>query len=439
VRGRRARVALVAGVIALGCSPTHLSAGEGSTAAPPASIAPAVIPSRAARPQLDGRSFPDKVLALTWDDGPDAGTLELARYLHREGVSATFFVVGAWMEDVSDEPGQGSHVFETGHEVLPILGELVALGHRLGNHTLHHVILSDASPGLVAGELRDNQRALDPFQDNQLRLFRVPGGAWSATASAIVDADPELSRLVGPVRWDVDGKDWEGSLYCRSSIPAAECERAAPGGGSRVEATVMAQRYVSGVDAVGHGIVLLHDRVGHVGSDYALRVAEALIPALQARGYVFAAPILRFSPLAAHHVSSSEAGSIDVDGDHRADRCERRAEGVFCALVKASGGFGASRRWSVDGDFAEYPDTIRFGDINGDGRADVCGRSREGLACALSNGRSFTRATIWLPEMSNAAGWAPYGPTIELVDVNGDGRADVCAEGPDGSVCALAP
>jgi peptidoglycan/xylan/chitin deacetylase (PgdA/CDA1 family) len=395
------------------------------------------------RPQLDGRSFPDNVLALTWDDGPDAGTLELARYLRREGVSATFFVVGAWMEGISDEPGQGDHVFETGHEVLPILGELVALGHRLGNHTLHHVILSDASAGLVGDELRDNQRALDPFQTNRLHLFRAPGGAWSATASAVVDADPELSRLVGPVRWDIDGKDWEGSLYCRSSNPTAECERAAPDGGARVKAAVTAQRYLLAVETVGHGIVLLHDRVGHVGSDYALRVAEALIPPLEARGYVFAAPILRFSLLAAHRVNAgADTGErVDVDGDHHADRCERRADGIFCALADPSGKLGSFRRWSGDGDFGgvEYPDAIRFGDVNGDGRADVCGRAREGLACALSNGRSFTRATIWLPEMSDAAGWAPYGATIQLVDVNGDGRADACAEGPDGNVCALAP
>jgi peptidoglycan/xylan/chitin deacetylase (PgdA/CDA1 family) len=435
VNGMRTALALAASVVALACSPSP------SPALGSASSAPVAIPPRAARAQIDGRSFPDKVLALTWDDGPDAGTLELARYLRREGVSATFFVVGAWMEGVSDEPGQGDRVFETGHEVLPILGELVALGHRLGNHTLHHVILSEASPGLVGDELRENQRLIDPFQENQLRLFRAPGGAWNAAASAVVDGDPELSHLVGPVRWDIDGKDWEGSLYCRSSRPAAECERAAPDGGGRVKAAVTAQRYLSTIEAVGHGIVLLHDRVGHVGSDYARRVAEALVPALVARGYVFAAPILRFSPLAAHRVDGGAGALSDVGGDHHEGRCELRSTGVFCALADPSGRLGAFQRWSFDGDFggAEYTDTIRFGDINGDGRADVCGRGREGLSCALSNGRSFTKATLWLPEMSDAAGWAPYGATIRLEDVNGDGRADVCAEGPEGSVCALAP
>ena len=40
----------------------------------------------------------------------------------------------------------------------------------------------------------------------------------------------------------------------------------------------------------------------------------------------------------------------------------------------------------------------------------------------------------------HAAGWAlaPNGSTAQLADVNGDGRADLCARGPEGIVCAEA-
>ena len=41
----------------------------------------------AVRPQIDGRDFPDGVFALTYDDGPDAITLPLARYLHAHHVA----------------------------------------------------------------------------------------------------------------------------------------------------------------------------------------------------------------------------------------------------------------------------------------------------------------------------------------------------------------
>src|SRR6185437_4813193 len=213
---------------------------------------------------------------------------------------------------------------------------------------------------------------------------------------AAVDADPTISSLVGPVRWDVDGKDWEGSLYCRSSRPSVECERAAPGGELRVKPKVIAQRYLSRIEAAGHGIVLMHDRVGHVGSGYALTVAKALIPALVARGYVFAAPVLRFSPLAPH--AAPECGP------------PARAQGDLAGID---------------------PGSAQLGDVNGDGRADICGWSREGVMCALSDGRSFLKATLWLPETSRG--------TMELCDVNGDGRADVCVKGPEGWACGLSP
>ena len=344
------------------------------------------------RLQLDGRAFPDKVLALTWDDGPDAHTFELAQYLHGQSVSATFFVVADWVDGLSSDPGAGSGVFETGYAHLPVLADLVALGHRLGNHTLNHVLLGDADAATVAYQLRENQARLEPFLTNELRIFRAPGGAWSAEASGAVDADPVARRLVGPIRWDVDGKDWEGSLYCRSARPLVECERAAPGHTARVKPAVMARRYLAAIEAAGHGVVLLHDRVGHVGSRYALDVAEILVPALKARGYVFAAPVLRFSPLAAR-------------------------PGVTLADLATFPG----------------PDAVQLGDLNGDGRPDACTRTREGIACALSTGRGLTPPTTWLraDEID--------GATFRLLDVNGDGRADLCVPGPVGVRCGLAP
>ncbi len=318
--------------------------------------------------RIDGRAFPDHVLALTWDDGPDQSTLRLASYLASHRISATFFVVDEWAGDLSEEPGRGAHEFETGYRFIPVLGDLVALGHRLGNHTANHVLLASAKASVVDFELRENQKNIDPFLTNELRVFRSPGGAWDDDAGVVVDSDPALGGLVGPVRWDIDRKDWEASLYCRSDRPAVECEPAAPGHRSRVRAEVTARRYLDSIAKTGRGIVLFHDRVGDVGSDYALRVARHVIPDLEARGYVFAPPVLAFSPfrprlgdpLTADWVASLDPSTMtftDVDGDGRADLCGRGTGGFGCARSVERPGtsadgrpetvFAWSREWSA--------------------------------------------------------------------------------------------
>jgi len=485
-------------------------------APPPAAPPPAAPPERT---RLDGSGFPDKVIALTWDDGPDASTLELASYLTAHRIAATFFVVASWIDGVSDDPGCGKDVFATGYENIPILGDLVAMGHRLGNHTLHHVVLRQAAGmATISRELRDNQRNVDPFLTNELRLFRAPGGGWGETAARVVDGDPYLTQLVGPVAWDVDRKDWDESLHCRGPRSAFECEPAAPGHALRMKPAVVAARYVASIEATGHGIVLLHDRVGHVGSTYGVEVAQAMIPQLQARGYVFAAPVLRFSPLRLrHHADMGDFSAAerwdpatlrvaDVNGDRRADVCGRTPTGLRCAVsvvatgtldrmprtafrtarrsgssprggngtprdeapagalhladitgdgqadvcVAAPGGIvcaaagpvgelGRFRAWSSD----DHADAVRFADVDGDGRADACGRGANGVTCARNVGGRFEHPRPWLAATTDARTGGSStaqplaGATVQLADVDGDGRADVCARGRRGVSCGL--
>jgi peptidoglycan/xylan/chitin deacetylase (PgdA/CDA1 family) len=421
------------------------AAPHASWQAPPQGTTAALRRQPAHASQRDGHAFPEKVLALTWDDGPDLDTLPLARYLHQEGISATFFVVESWHAGLSSDPGSGRGVYATGYSHLPVLEELVALGHRIGNHTLHHVLLADAQPARVVEELRGNQSRIDPYLYNELRLFRVPGGAWSSAASAAIDADPLLGPALGPIRWDIDRKDWDNSVACRSDQAALECERR-PGGGSRVKPTVTAQRYLATTEEVGRGVVLLHDRVGDVGSSYALDVAKALVPALKARGFVFAAPVLQFSPPALRlRVDDAPRPSrvhfADVDGDHHDDVCMWTDGGLSCALSAEVTGVKTDRRpravfrppslWDRALSRVARPESIVFGDVDGDKRADVCAPTARGISCALAGSGAFEPPRVW------AAGARREGATLRLADVDGDGRADVCERTPAGIIrCA---
>lgn len=418
------------------------------------------------------------MLALTWDDGPDAHTLELARYLKKKHVVGTFFVVRGWDERVSSDPGWGRDVFGTGYDALPVLGDLVALGHRVGNHTANHVLLSDVSPEEAARQLRENQARIDWLEDNDLRLFRAPGGAWSRVASHAVDADPALVALTGPVRWDIDQKDWEGSVGCHAKDPATECEPAGPDGAPRVKPTVMAARYLTAIEHAGRGIVLLHDRVGHVGSSYALDLARTLVPELEARGYVFTAPVLAFSPLAPRcpecpgfvartdRESAFARGSmrlVDVDGDGRADVCARAPEGIRCARAESEsdergrrtlrfrvGSFTPTRREARGAGRDARTEATYYADLDGDGHADACIATSAGLACALGDGHGgfgtlegWSRSRPWprmeVAELSDVDGallGSGAGRELLFADLDGDKRDDVCARSEAGLVCA---
>lgn len=139
----------------------------------------------------------------------------------------------------------------------------------------------------------------------------------------------------------------------------------------------------------------------------------------------------------------------DVDGDGRADACGRTSMGLRCGLSNGTG-FAAAQRYSQGTDFSDsdgstaseagYYGSLRLGDVNGDGKADVCMRKTDGIYCALSLGLSFAPATRFTEGFSDAEGWraAHYGSTLMLGDINGDGRADLCGRGAYGILCILA-
>jgi hypothetical protein len=96
--------------------------------------------------------------------------------------------------------------------------------------------------------------------------------------------------------------------------------------------------------------------------------------------------------------------------------------------------FSDAAGWNVP----QYYATVSYPDINGDGKADLCGRGPSGLMCALSNGTSFGSTSLWSGSFSDAAGWASpqYYTTIQFADVDGDGKADACGRGFGGMLCA---
>ena len=144
----------------------------------------------------------------------------------------------------------------------------------------------------------------------------------------------------------------------------------------------------------------------------------------------------------------------DVNGDGRPDLCFRSASGLNCALNTTSLGV-VSFGWlqtvlaSSIGDSAGwgapyYGGTLMMGDVNADGRADACLRGKHGVSCFLSTSIddvvSFQAKTLWTQgnQLSDAAGWklnVDRYRNIRLVDIDGDGLADLCSRDASGISC----
>lgn len=173
-------------------------------------------------------------VALTFDDGPDPQrTPAVLDLLARQGVRATFFVVGARAE---------------AHPEL--VRRMVAEGHVVGNHSYTHSWRFPLrSHGRTMEELRRTGEVLHRITGRQPRLFRPPFGVTNPTIARAV-------RRLGldPVGWSIRSLDTMGQSPER--VAARILRRLHPG-----------------------AVILLHDRCA--GSE---RLVGLLVEGLRSRG-----------------------------------------------------------------------------------------------------------------------------------------------------------
>jgi peptidoglycan/xylan/chitin deacetylase (PgdA/CDA1 family) len=100
----------------------------------------------------------DRVVALTFDDGPDPDVADdVLEMLERLGVRATFFVTGA---ELAEAPEVGRRLVEAGHE--------------LGNHSYSHRRMVLVSPAFVRREIEDTDALIRRAGQTGEVYFRPP-------------------------------------------------------------------------------------------------------------------------------------------------------------------------------------------------------------------------------------------------------------------------
>lgn len=134
----------------------------------------------------------DKVVALTFDDGPSKRyTTEILALLQQQEVKATFFITGKEAEQNPDE-----------------VSLLYQAGHQLGNHSFSHPRMVLMSPAAVASEIERTDAAIRAVGYQDEILFRPPYGkklfvlpwylAQQQRKTIMWDLEPETAPSLAP-------------------------------------------------------------------------------------------------------------------------------------------------------------------------------------------------------------------------------------------------
>ena len=144
----------------------------------------------------------NKVIALTFDDGPGPYTAHLLDILDQYGARATFFLIG------SKVSGQAS-----------VVRSIQVRGHQLGNHSWSHPELPKLSVDQIAGEIDRTNEAIRQATGVKPSILRPPYGA----VNGVVLEQLRL-RNMSSILWSVDTRDWadrNSQIVCSRAVAGA--------------------------------------------------------------------------------------------------------------------------------------------------------------------------------------------------------------------------
>ena len=126
-----------------------------------------------------------KVVALTFDDGPNPNTTPVAlELLKKYNAKATFFMVGRSVAGNED-----------------IIKQVVAEGHQIGNHSWSHPLLTKVTLEQAKSQINDTTEVLKKASGQDVHIMRPPYGGINSAIQAAVSQSFIL--------WDVDTFDWK--------------------------------------------------------------------------------------------------------------------------------------------------------------------------------------------------------------------------------------
>ena len=150
-----------------------------------------------------------RVVALTFDDGPAPTVRELLDTLAAKNVKATFFLIGA---QIAEDPVDGRRIVDAGHQI--------------GNHSWSHDRMVFKSQSFIAREIEDTDREIRKTGYQGVIEFRSPyckklvGLPWylmrhhrrNITLDVEPESDPNIEGHTDRIIADVLAHAREGSI-----------------------------------------------------------------------------------------------------------------------------------------------------------------------------------------------------------------------------------
>jgi peptidoglycan-N-acetylglucosamine deacetylase len=211
----------------------------------------------------------EKIIALTFDDGPGKFTIPILELLKQHNIHATFFMLG---DQIEEFPAIARQVLDAGHEI--------------GNHTYTHFNYhkqKNAAPQRLAHELAQTEATLQrALHDPNFRpkLARMPYGYFNHTWLL-----PTLKENgYALVHWSF-GEDWmlKRKPPCVHGKPSQENLDCASEPEVTLTPEILAADYIQ--NAKPGAVFLFHDGGRH--RERTLAALQIVIPELEKEGYRF--------------------------------------------------------------------------------------------------------------------------------------------------------
>ena len=125
-----------------------------------------------------------KMIALTFDDGPNYNTSKVIDVLNKYDIKATFFVLGSRAINNKD-----------------ILKKMADSGMEIGNHTYNHLLLTKYDENKIRSEIEDTSEVIYSATKKRPKLLRPSYGSVNNKIKKVAN--------MPIIIWDIDTLDWK--------------------------------------------------------------------------------------------------------------------------------------------------------------------------------------------------------------------------------------